>query len=245
MSTTVIKWGLKSDVGRVRRANQDAVMANGSLFVVADGMGGHQGGEVASEITTGHFTNLGQVRSIDELSDEVTNAHEMIRARASIDPALSGMGTTVVAMAVLPVESASDPVQLGLANVGDSRVYMYQDGELEQVSVDHSLVDELVRAGQLTPEEARSHPQRNVVTRALGADMAVEVDTWVLPALPGQRYLLCSDGLINEVANPAVQEVLAEMSDPETAASELVELANESGGRDNISVLIVDIEAGP
>lgn len=245
MSTTVIRWGLKTDVGMVRRVNQDSVMANGSLFVVADGMGGHRGGEVASGITVGHFTDVGRVTSIDELRDGVVNANTMIRERAASDPDLGGMGTTVVAIAVLPRSIPGEPVHLGVANVGDSRVYVYENDELVQLSTDHSLVDELVRAGQLTEAEAVNHPQRNVVTRALGADHSVDVDTWVIPTQPGQRYLLCSDGLVNEVANDDVGAVLAETGDPEAAAIKLVEMANTSGGRDNISVLIVDIEAGP
>lgn len=241
MSKTGLRWGLNSDVGMVRRVNQDAVMANGALFAVADGMGGHRGGEVASEIAAGHFRIIERVQTIDELITAVVSANEMIRARAAADPDLTGMGTTIVALGVLPHTTAEAPLQIGAVNVGDSRLYLFESNELSQVSVDHSLVAELTRAGQLTEEEASTHPQRNVVTRALGAEADVKVDSWTIPARLGQRYLLCSDGLVNEVGNEAIHEVLAEMDDPEQAAKHLVDSANRSGGRDNITVLIVDV----
>lgn len=241
MSKTGLRWGLRTDVGMVRQINQDSVMANGTLFAVADGMGGHRGGEVASEIAAGHFRVLERVRTLDELEQAVVSANEMIRARAAADPDLIGMGTTLVAMGVLPLPKPTAPLHLGAINVGDSRLYLYESGALSQVTIDHSLVGELTRAGQLTEEEAARHPQRNVVTRALGAEADVAVDTWRIPARLGQRYLLCSDGLVNEVGDHEISEVLAEMDDPELAARQLVDLANQSGGRDNITVLIVDV----
>jgi len=241
MKKTMLRWGHKTDVGMVRRANQDSVMANGNLFVVADGMGGHQGGEVASSITTGHFIEVGDVATVDALKEAVVEANTKIRTRGSVDPDLDGMGTTVVAVAVLPTDEPGGPLHFAAANVGDSRLYLFEDGALSQVSTDHSLVDELVKAGQITEEEALRHPQRNVVTRALGADDKVHVDTWILRSQVGQRYLLCSDGLVNEVANKKVSDVLANTESPEDAAAELVDMANTSGGRDNTSVLIIDV----
>lgn len=241
MKKTMIRWAHKTDVGKVRRANQDSVMANGSLFVVADGMGGHSGGEVASRITTGHFTELGEVESVDQLKQAVIDSNAKIRARGSVDPELGGMGTTVVAIAVLPPSEPGAPLHFGAANVGDSRLYLLENEALLQVSTDHSLVDELVRAGQITRTEAALHPQRNVVTRALGAEPGVDVDTWVLRSQIGQRYLLCSDGLVNEVQNEEIVRVLTTIEHPEDVAEELVALANRAGGRDNISVLIVDV----
>ncbi|MFT7476653.1 MAG: serine/threonine protein phosphatase PrpC [Verrucomicrobiales bacterium] len=216
-------------------------MANGSLFVVADGMGGHRGGEVAAGITSGHFTDIESVSSVDELRDVVIAANDLIRAKGASDPDLGGMGTTVVAMGVLPTSSPDDALKFAAANVGDSRLYLFEGGELGQVSVDHSLVAELTKAGQITEEEAARHPQRNVVTRALGAEQEVKVDTWELPARLGQRYLLCSDGLVNEVADEVIGETLSTIEDPVSAAKQLVDRANESGGRDNITVLILDI----
>lgn len=241
MSKTGLRWGLSTDVGMVRQINQDSVMANGTLFAVADGMGGHRGGEVASEIAAGHFRVLERVQTLDELEQAVISANEMIRARALADPELIGMGTTLVAMGVLPLPKPGAPLHLGAINVGDSRMYLYENDELAQVTVDHSLVGELTRAGQLTEEEAARHPQRNVVTRALGAEDDVAVDTWRIPARLGQRYLLCSDGLVNEVTDADIGEVLGARGEPEHAARHLVDLANRSGGRDNITVLIVDV----
>ena len=238
---TTIRWGHQTDVGRVRRANQDSVMANGRLFVVADGMGGHQGGEVASGITTTHFIELGSVETVEQLEQAVVDANTKIRERGAIEKDLDGMGTTLVAIAVLPTEEPGGPLYFAAANVGDSRLYVLENGSLRQVSVDHSLVEELVRAGQITEQQALRHPQRNVVTRALGADSKVDVDTWVIRSQVGQRYLLCSDGLVNEVSNDEVIGVLKDTPSPADAAAELVTYANSAGGRDNISVLIVDI----
>ena len=216
-------------------------MSNGNLFVVADGMGGHQGGEVASGITTEHFLDLGEVATVEQLEQAVIDANTKIRERGAAEKGLDGMGTTVVAIAVLPTNEPGGPLHLAAANVGDSRLYLLENETLRQVSIDHSLVEELVRAGQLTEHEALRHPQRNVVTRALGADSNVDVDTWVLRAQVGQRYLLCSDGLVNEVPNGEVSKVLANTADPQEAVGILVDKANEAGGRDNISVLIIDI----
>jgi serine/threonine protein phosphatase PrpC len=225
----------------VRRANQDSAMANGSLFAVADGMGGHRGGEVASGIAAGHFRIIERVSNVAELEAAVVSANEMIRARAAVDADLTGMGTTIVALGVLSEGQPDSQLQIGAINVGDSRLYVHEVGILSQVSVDHSLVAELARAGRLTEEEALRHPQRNVVTRALGAEANVKVDSWVLTARLGQRYLMCSDGLVNEVSDSIVERVLSEHEDPEAAAQQLVDLANQSGGRDNITVLIVDV----
>ena len=241
MTTTMIRWAHKTDVGMVRRNNQDSAMANGDLFVVADGMGGHQGGEVASKITTGHFIDVGSIESVEALEQAVIDANELIRARGAADPSLDGMGTTVVAIAVLPTEEAGGSLHFGAANVGDSRLYLFENDTLTQVSRDHSLVDELVRAGQITQIEAARHPQRNVVTRALGADAKVEVDTWTIRSQFGQRYLLCSDGLVNEVTNDQLVDVLRGTEDTEEAVSTLVDMANRAGGRDNVTVLLVDV----
>jgi len=241
MSKTGLRWGLNSDVGMIRKLNQDSVMANGRLFAVADGMGGHRGGEVASEIAVGHLRIIERVRTLKELEGAVTTANEMIRARAAVDPDLNGMGTTIVAMAVLAAVDPNGSLELGAVNVGDSRLYLYEAEKLVQVSVDHSLVGELTRAGQLTEQEAARHPQRNVVTRALGAEDKVAVDGWVVPARLGQRFLMCSDGLNNEVSDDVVESILAQVADPVEAANQLTDLANRNGGRDNVTVLIVDV----
>ena len=204
-------------------------------------MGGHQGGEEASRIAVGAISEVGSVDTVEELAAAVTKANELIRAKGAAVPELVGMGTTVVAMCVLPAEATDGALHLGAANVGDSRLYRFENDVLEQVSLDHSLVGELERAGQITADEASRHPQRNVVTRALGADDDVEVDTWIIPARHGQRYLLCSDGLVNEVSDNEIRKELATVADPAEAATNLVDAANRSGGRDNITVLILDV----
>lgn len=243
MKQTVLRWGHVTNVGQIRKANQDSVWANGSLFVVADGMGGHQGGEVASSITVGSMSSVKAVGTVEELETAVVLANNLIREKGASDPSLGGMGTTVVAMGVLPAVAHDGALHLCAANVGDSRLYLFANGELKQISVDHSLVGELERAGQITADEASRHPQRNVVTRALGADDDVEVDTWVIPARHGQRFLLCSDGLVNEVSDSEISAELAANDDPVVAAENLVQAANNSGGRDNITVLILDVLA--
>ncbi|MGI9607460.1 MAG: protein phosphatase 2C domain-containing protein [Acidimicrobiales bacterium] len=237
--TPTLTWGYVSDVGMVRAINQDAAMANGNLFAVADGMGGHRGGEVASDIVAGHLMLREHADSADALSSLVVEANEMIRVRASLDSSLAGMGTTLVALAV--VDRSDDSLQFAAANVGDSRIYRLDGDRFDQISEDHSLVGELVRSGQLRADEAIGHPQRNVVTRALGVDDSVDVDTWVFPAVVGQRYLLCSDGLIDEVADAVIEAALRSDHDAQTVARRLVEAAKRNGGRDNVTVLVVDV----
>jgi len=239
MTSTELRWGLSTDVGRVRKLNQDSAMANGTLFAVADGMGGHRGGEVASDIVVGHLIERESVPSADELLSVVGEANRMIRARAAVDPNLAGMGTTIVALAA--TNNDGDELALIAVNVGDSRLYRLDDRSFEQLSADHSLVAELTRAGQLSEEEAATHPQRNVLTRALGVDDEVAIDSWTFPAALGQRFLLCSDGLINEVDDPIIESTLREVADPKIASDTLVEMANRAGGRDNVTVLIVDV----
>lgn len=214
-------------------------MANGTVFLVADGMGGHRGGEVASQLAVGHFEEVASVPSADDLAGQIEAANALIRTRAADDPALFGMGTTIVALAVLHTDG--DVMELACANVGDSRLYRLHGDHFTQLTFDHSLVAELTRAGQLTEEEAARHPQRNVLTRALGVDSEVAVDRWVFPAVAGQRYMLCSDGLVNEVSDEAIESALRSIENPSSVADELVHMANDAGGRDNVTVLVVDV----
>ena len=241
-----LAWGSASDVGRVRQANEDFLFTAEGLYVVADGMGGHQGGEVASELAVSslrqHLDELG-VLTTDSLVQAVQLANESVVTAASDDPELAGMGTTLCAIAVVHVAEA-DRDRLAIVNVGDSRVYLLKDGQLEQVTDDHSLVASLERQGRLTRAEAAVHPQRNIITRALGIDARVMVDSWEVVPVAGDRYVLCSDGLFNEVDESRIAATLRKLADPNDAASELVRLANEGGGRDNISVVIVDVIVG-
>ena len=214
---TRFRWGLATDVGRVRSANQDNALAIEGLFAVADGLGGHRGGEVASELA---------VRALRERAPLLS----------SVD--LIGMGTT---LCVLALVDADGEERLAVANVGDSRIYLFANGELEQMTDDHSLVAALVREGRITEQEAEEHPQRNILTRALGIDHQVAVDAWEVAPYVGDRWVLCSDGLFNEVSVDQMASVLRRLADPEEAARELVRLANDGGGRDNITVLVVDL----
>jgi protein phosphatase len=237
---TTLRWGGATDVGRVRSNNQDQYLARDdeSLWAVADGMGGHSGGEVASQIACETLGRSFAEHTIDGLIDAIETANAAVYRAGTDDPELTGMGTTVVALAV--VTHDGDEV-LAIANVGDSRCYRYTDGELDQLTTDHSLVADLVREGSLSPEEAAVHPQRNIVTRVLGVYDNVPVDVFAVDPRHGDRYVLCSDGLFNEVPEPAIAAVLRSLRDPVDAADELVRLAVDGGGRDNVTVVVVDV----
>ncbi len=237
---TALRWGGATHVGRVRSTNDDNYRARDDvgLWAVADGMGGHRGGDVASAIACETLGRSFADHTVDGLMDAIERANEAVYETAARDPDLSGMGTTMVALAV--VDEHGDEL-LAVANVGDSRVYRYSVGDLDQLTDDHSLVADLVREGTLSPEEAAVHPQRNIVTRALGVNDRVPVDTLTIEPVAGDRYLLCSDGLFNEVPEPGISAVLHRVDDPAQAADELVRLAVEGGGRDNVTVVVVDV----
>lgn len=238
---TRFAWGAASDTGRVRTGNEDFVLAAGKLFAVADGMGGHSGGEIASHLaieTVMRIYDEGGRHTTDALVEAVQLANDALVARAIVEPDLKGMGTTLCAMAL--VDGADQPV-IGVINVGDSRLYLLKKGELEQITEDHSLVATLERQGRLSKAEAAVHPQRNIITRALGIDQKVMVDSWEIVPFTGDRYLVCSDGLFNEVDDAKIAATLRRLADPSEAAHELVRLANEGGGRDNISCVVVDV----
>ncbi|MCP4959611.1 MAG: Stp1/IreP family PP2C-type Ser/Thr phosphatase [Actinomycetia bacterium] len=234
-----LSWGGATHAGRVRPANQDALFADHGLFVVADGMGGHQGGEVASRVAVRAMSGLEQSSLVD-LADGVVGANAAVWEYAQKNPELMGMGTTLTAIGV--IGSSDEPV-LGLVNVGDSRIYLWRDGELEQVTDDHSYVAELVRRGQLDPVEAETHPYRNMLTRAIGVGEQVDVDSWEMVPEAGDRFILCSDGLVNEVTDRVIASIVAANPDPSEAAKLLIEQANTGGGRDNITVIVVNIDA--
>ena len=233
--------GAATDVGQVRQVNQDNILRADDVFAVADGMGGHRGGEVASLVAVEALQASFTDRTTDALVEAVQKANEAIVDRAKDDPELRGMGTTMCALARVYLDDGEEI--LTVVNVGDSRAYLLKSGdhELVQISEDHSLVQTLFRQGQLTQAEAAVHPQRNILTRALGIDQRVLPDSFDLLPVKGDRYLLCSDGLFNEVEEPTIADTLREHTDPQAAAEELVRLANEGGGRDNISVVVVDI----
>jgi PPM family protein phosphatase len=226
-----------TDTGRQRRANEDSHLARAPLFVVADGMGGAQAGEVASRIAVESFQGGLEDSSEPEAAlaslARVANSriHELSHSHAE----QAGMGTTLTAFYVGERE-------VSIAHVGDSRAYRLRDGELLRLTDDHSLVDELLRQGRLTPEEAVEHPQRSVITRALGPEGAVEVDTRSYEARGGDVYLLCSDGLTTMVPDDSLAAVLLANETLREAGEALIATANEAGGRDNITVLLVRLE---
>ena len=229
----------KSDTGRQRRSNEDRVFEQAPLFAVADGMGGARAGEVASTIvvdTFGESQDLPGSGSVEErLATVVREANARIHELAQADADRAGMGTTVTAAYV-----GDDSVSI--AHVGDSRAYRWRDGKLERLTTDHSLVEELKRRGRLTEQEAEDHPQKSVITRALGPEAAVEVDTLTYPARPGDVFLLCSDGLTGMVPEERIAEILAAASDLPEAGQALIREANERGGRDNITVVLFRLE---
>jgi PPM family protein phosphatase len=227
-------YAARSDVGRVRTGNEDRYLANPPLFAVADGMGGHQAGEVASTIVVEVLARAGSTprRDAEGLVRALESANEQIRSRASADPELDGMGTTCTVAIV-------DGPRVWIAHVGDSRAYLLRSGQLRQLTEDHSLVAMLVRDGIMDADAARVDERRNIITRALGSEDQLRVDVVSLDTEPGDRLLLCSDGLTGLVEDDDVAEALA-TPDPGAAADRLIALANEAGGDDNITVIVVD-----
>lgn len=230
-------WGAASDVGSRRVLNEDAFLAEAPVFVVADGMGGHDAGEVASALAIEELWSF--VGSPVVTSEQVQHclAQAQDRIRAIVAAPGRGAGTTVSGVVVTELEGV--PYWLVL-NLGDSRTYRLSEGQLEQVSVDHSEVQELIDDGMLTPEQAVHHPRRNVVTRALGVGVGLDVDYWLIPIEEHDRVLVCSDGLTGEVADADIAAVLLSTSNPQTAADALVASALAAGGKDNVTVLVVD-----
>lgn len=227
-----------SDTGRRRLQNEDAFVCDPPLFAVADGMGGARAGEIASRLATAALEERAQgLQGADAVADLVREANARIYQHALDDPAAAGMGTTVTAVLVDEAEGA-----MSIAHVGDSRAYRLRGGELEQLTADHSLVAELLREGRLTEEEAKQHPHRSVITRALGTDAEVQVDTLRVDARPGDCYLLCSDGLTSMIRDGEILRVAAAAAgDPERMAAALVAAANRAGGEDNVTVIVFEI----
>jgi serine/threonine protein phosphatase PrpC len=230
-----------TDAGKVRQNNEDALLVGAgrdeTLFAVADGIGGFEAGEVASRLAIDVLKELEPDTSFEAALRE---ANRRILAVGRGDERLSGMGTTIVAARF--GGTREKPVA-EIAHVGDSRAYLLRGGEMRPITEDHSLVAELVRSGDLTRAQAAEHPQKNLITRALGADEEVEVDTAVLPVQAGDRLLLCSDGLTDMVPEARVAEILAESpDDPEPPARDLVTAALDAGGSDNVTVIVVDVK---
>jgi protein phosphatase len=239
--------GAATDVGRVREVNEDSFLAAPPVFVVADGMGGHDGGDVASAIVVEEFGRLADegydprggadvvARTLRACQERIVEFGAAQRARGA-----HGFYAGTTAVVGLLVEDDEGPKWL-LANVGDSRIYRFLDGALEQVSVDHSVVQELVDAGAITPADMATHPERHVVTRALGGPDRSEADYFLLPLPSVERLLLCSDGVTGMIDDDAIAEILARVSDPRDAADQVVASAVAAGGKDNATAVVVDV----
>ena len=237
-----LRFGASTDVGRMRTNNEDSYLSEAPVAAVADGMGGHRAGEVASAIAMEELAALrgkgpwpNDRAATDDLKRAIVRANRRIREMAAGDRELNVMGTTLVAL-------LEDGDAVHLANVGDSRAYLLRQGELTQVTVDHTLVQELIDEGRLSPEDAERHPQRSMITRALGVDHQVEIDLFTYKLQLGDRLLLCTDGLSGVLEPAKIRNVLLRVRDSQKAADRLVAMANEGGGPDNITVIVIDTE---
>ncbi len=234
--------GASTDVGRVRALNEDAFLNGDRVWVVADGMGGHAAGDVASRLAV---ESLRELDGLDELRPALVNA-AVARANAAVvrhgmvHVEARGLGTTVTGLAEVTVGGVA---HWAVFNVGDSRVYRYAGGELHRATVDHSEVEELLAAGLIEPAEAREHPARHIITRSVGMRPAPAVDLWVLPQTPGERFLLCSDGLTSELDDDQIAAVLAAHPDAGEAAEALIAAVLATPARDNVTVLVVDVRS--
>jgi len=233
--TTAVTFGSRTDIGCLRDHNEDSLVVAPPLYVVADGMGGHAAGEVASEIAVRSIEKLApRTPDTEALADAVVAANHAV-IEAAREKGRGGMGTTMTA-AILERE------RLAIAQVGDSRAYLLHQGRMQQLTRDHSLMADMIEAGELTPEEARVHPQRSVITRALGSDPDMQPDLYELNVSSGDRLLLCSDGLSTMLEDPDIETILTRTRDPQRCASVLVNEAIAAGGYDNITVIVVDVE---
>jgi PPM family protein phosphatase len=240
-----LKWAARTDVGRARDRNEDSYFAGDKVFAVADGLGGHNAGDVASKLAIESFEALdrriGDVppdRVSRMLADAVLDANRAVYRRAQSDAKVRGMGTTLTAVAI-----TDGSVQI--AHVGDSRCYLLRGGAMNQLSSDHTLVARMVQEGKLTAEQAEVHPQRSILTRALGAEPEVDVDSFEVDVVPGDRLLLCSDGLSSVIPEERIREILASTPDLDEGCARLIDEANAQGGPDNITVVAVELVGIP
>jgi serine/threonine protein phosphatase PrpC len=237
---SISAYAAASDTGRKRRRNEDSYVVAPPLFAVADGMGGAQAGEIASKLAAAALeeTDSGELSGQERVVSLIQEANRRVYERSNEDPNASGMGTTVTAALV-------EDGGVTIGHVGDSRAYRYRDGSIEQITEDHSLVNELMKSGKLSPQEAEMHPQRSVITRALGTDPDVDVDSFTLETQEGDVFLLCSDGLTTMVGDDEILGVLEKYhSDLDRATKSLVAAANRGGGEDNITVIAFAISDG-
>jgi serine/threonine protein phosphatase PrpC len=240
---TVLRSGSATDVGRVRKVNQDLPLEAPNLYAVADGMGGHVGGEVAARVAIDTLQSaFAREPTAAGLRDAFSQANRAVWQESQDNEEVRGMGTTLTAVALVSGPDGRD--LLALANVGDSRAYVFSEGQITQVTADHSLAEERMRHGEMTEEEAAVHPQRHILTRALGVSSDVDADMWELRLRSGDRVVICSDGLSNELGLDELAAVLGEGQDPTQTAQRLVDEANERGGSDNITAVVIDVLVG-
>ncbi len=236
--TLALRYAVRSDVGLLREGNEDSAYASPRLLAVADGMGGHAAGEVASAVAISALAHLDDdvpgTDLADALGTAVRDANKTLHDMVIANPALDGMGTTLTAM-------LWSPPRIALCHIGDSRAYMLRDGELYQITHDHTLVQRLQDEGRISPDEAATHPQRSLILRALDGRSEVEPDVSLREAQPGDRYLLCSDGLSGVVSAETLHRTLSTVTEPDGAVVQLVELANRGGGPDNITCIVADV----
>jgi serine/threonine protein phosphatase PrpC len=225
-----IRVGARSDIGRARERNEDSYLVKEPLFAVADGMGGARGGDVASSLAL----EILEGDRVSPLVETIKQANRRVLERAEGDRDLRGMGTTLTAV-------ITEDAKAHVAHVGDSRAYLLREGNLQQLTEDHTLVQRMVREGRITAEEARRHPQRSVITRVLGVESDLSVDELTLDVHPGDRLLLCTDGLTSMVDGERIRQILGEEDDPQAASDRLIDAANRAGGDDNVTVIIVDL----
>ncbi|MFD4959374.1 PP2C family protein-serine/threonine phosphatase [Microbacterium sp. NPDC058389] len=234
-----LSWAAATDTGRRREVNQDAFFADYPLFVVADGMGGHVGGEIASASTIERLTAVADAGLVNPKTIEKALARAVKDIASHPEATDDGTGTTVTGVFLDTTGEAAHWVTL---NIGDSRVYLVRDGAIVQITTDHSVVQELVAAGRLSPEEAENHPYGNVITRAVGPSDGVKPDYVRLDVADGDRFVICSDGLTKELTDYGIRHFLDENADPAAAVTAMLEAALENGGRDNITIVVLDVK---
>ncbi len=234
---TTLRTAGRTDIGQLRENNEDAIVSSDRLALVADGMGGHPGGEIAANVVAGVVPAVFTGQSVDELEAAVRAANWAIRDRAVAQPGLEGMGTTICAAGLLT------DGHIALVNVGDSRAYLWHEGALTQLTQDHSVTAELIERGELREEEAAQHPYYGILTRALGVGPDVEIDRRTLAVEEGDRIVVCSDGLFNELSGEEIASALAGGGDVAAIVDNLIDRAITHGGRDNISVVVAEVAA--
>jgi protein phosphatase len=237
-TTLDLSWAASTDTGKRREVNQDAVLADYPLFVVADGMGGHLGGEIASASTVDRLRAVVSGGTVSPRHIEKALSRAVKDIVAHPETTDEGTGTTLTG---LYLETGSEEPHWVTLNIGDSRVYLLRDDEIVQVTTDHSVVQELIAAGRLSPEEAENHPYGNVITRAVGPSDSVKPDYLRLDVLDGDRFVVCSDGLTKELTDFGIKHFLEANSDPAAAVEAMMAAALENGGRDNITIIVLDV----